>query len=610
MTPRAIATAALLLGALGSLALLGPVSAAGAAAAAAAAIGGRLPGAALLGPAAFAGLLAAAAWGGDRAEVLGVVLAALAAHRLGARPLLADRVPVLLATLCSLVAVSVRDDAGVVAPAVLAAATLPVAMSVGRLRWAGAAGLSAVGGGLALGLWLLAPRLVVHPDDDRTGFAEHVELGTMDRLLDDRTVVFRARVMPDAPAPTVWRGRALDTFDGRAWTVAEARTAVDVTGPRLLPPDAFVVEIEPVAPAEVLFTTGQVVDVRTDGPPLFTDGRGGFRAQGVRRWRLVSLPPLGVGARVAWDDTPGDLGAATALPGGLDARIRPLAHRLAGEGSDAERVARLADALRAGWSYTRTPRDRGDPAPLATFLFETRSGHCEYFAAALAVLARAEGIPSRVVNGYAGGELGPDGWTTVRASDAHAWVEVFVEGAWRAVDATPDGSATVAAPAAPPAPFLRWDLAPRWAERARTYDRDVQVRAVLAAARALQRGAGGVPWCGLSALAALGAGAVALAAWVGRRAVPRVLDPAPPRPHPVAAVHARARRELWRRGVRPPPALPPVEAARWARAASPGDDTDALLELAWLLYEARLGTEPAGARARARELLRRVRAGR
>jgi hypothetical protein len=77
--------------------------------------------------------------------------------------------------------------------------------------------------------------------------------------------------------------------------------------------------------------------------------------------------------------------------------------------------------------------------PLATFLFETQQGNCEYFASALAVMLRIIGIPSRVVNGYLGGEWNPYGeYFLVRQSDAHSWVEAHLPGVgWTTFDPTP-----------------------------------------------------------------------------------------------------------------------------------------------------------------------------
>ncbi len=84
-----------------------------------------------------------------------------------------------------------------------------------------------------------------------------------------------------------------------------------------------------------------------------------------------------------------------------------------------------------------------DPPRLAEnavdeFLFDTRSGFCEHYAAAFTIVMRAAGVPARIVTGYQGGEFNPlGGYLLVRQSDAHAWSEIWVAGrGWLRVDPT------------------------------------------------------------------------------------------------------------------------------------------------------------------------------
>jgi len=72
------------------------------------------------------------------------------------------------------------------------------------------------------------------------------------------------------------------------------------------------------------------------------------------------------------------------------------------------------------------------------FLFNSKRGYCEYYATAMAVLLRADGLPARVVNGYLPGARQPDGRFLSRESQAHAWVEVyFPKYGWIMFDPTP-----------------------------------------------------------------------------------------------------------------------------------------------------------------------------
>jgi transglutaminase-like putative cysteine protease len=80
---------------------------------------------------------------------------------------------------------------------------------------------------------------------------------------------------------------------------------------------------------------------------------------------------------------------------------------------------------------------------LLGFLQNTRTGDCEQFASAMAVLARDLGIPARVAVGFTAGTKvagKPNEWE-VRAGDAHAWPELYFEGAgWVRFEPTPAGA--------------------------------------------------------------------------------------------------------------------------------------------------------------------------
>jgi hypothetical protein len=87
--------------------------------------------------------------------------------------------------------------------------------------------------------------------------------------------------------------------------------------------------------------------------------------------------------------------------------------------------------------YTLTPPKLSDNS-VDDFLFDTKRGFCGHYASAFVALARAAGIPARVVTGYHGGTLNPYGdYWIVRQSDAHAWAEVWIAGqGWSRIDPT------------------------------------------------------------------------------------------------------------------------------------------------------------------------------
>src|SRR6185503_9205781 len=105
-----------------------------------------------------------------------------------------------------------------------------------------------------------------------------------------------------------------------------------------------------------------------------------------------------------------------------------------------EEAARRIERHFATFTYSlyreRRPPD-GETA-LGDFMTRTRTGHCEYFAAATALLLRAAGIPARYATGYAAEERsGLEGAYVVRSRHAHAWTRAWIGGRWIDLDTTP-----------------------------------------------------------------------------------------------------------------------------------------------------------------------------
>ncbi len=101
---------------------------------------------------------------------------------------------------------------------------------------------------------------------------------------------------------------------------------------------------------------------------------------------------------------------------------------------------RIRDYLQSECAYTLemiAPAEGQDPIEM--FLFDTKRGHCEYFASAMVALCQSAGIPARLVLGYVATDYSPfTEQYTVRESNAHAWVEVCIgQGRWITLDPSP-----------------------------------------------------------------------------------------------------------------------------------------------------------------------------
>jgi hypothetical protein len=93
------------------------------------------------------------------------------------------------------------------------------------------------------------------------------------------------------------------------------------------------------------------------------------------------------------------------------------------------------------FTYSLDVGQLNSSAALTQFLTTTRRGYCQQFAFAMAVLARLVRIPSRVAVGYTPGTYLSNGRWQVKTSDAHAWPELYFQGAgWLRFEPTPAGS--------------------------------------------------------------------------------------------------------------------------------------------------------------------------
>jgi transglutaminase-like putative cysteine protease len=106
----------------------------------------------------------------------------------------------------------------------------------------------------------------------------------------------------------------------------------------------------------------------------------------------------------------------------------------------AEEAVRRVERHLGGFSYSLY-RERAVPrgeTALGDFMTRTRSGHCEYFAAAATLLLRAGGIPARYATGYAVMEHSAlENAYVVRSRHGHAWTRAWVSGRWIDLDPTP-----------------------------------------------------------------------------------------------------------------------------------------------------------------------------
>src|SRR5580765_5760442 len=321
---------------------------------------------------------------------------------------------------------------------------------------------------LALPFFLIAPRTASSAlrrggkgVSGFIGFSDNVTLGQIGELKGNDEVFMHVRIdnlgaVP--PGGLRWRGVALDEFTGKAWKksrkAASFEDQKDDRGffkigttedrDRLTEQTFF---LEPVD-TPVLFGAPRILAVRAKLPFVRVDAEGALQTRPHDQERLAykvfsdTTEPSAATLRLDRLQYYVESARYLELPANMDPRIGSLAREVIRESGarNSYDAARAIEAhLRDNYGYTLDLK-AGGPDPLSDFIFNVKQGHCEYFATAMAVMLRTQGVATRVVNGFLPGEYNEAaGAFTVRQSDAHSWVEVYFpqSNAWVTFDPTP-----------------------------------------------------------------------------------------------------------------------------------------------------------------------------
>jgi hypothetical protein len=248
-----------------------------------------------------------------------------------------------------------------------------------------------------------------------------------------------------------WRVIALDWFtDDNAWGVNKAteHNASTLTEPDELPPSSAlhqqfdIKEIDPhwlpaaYRPVQINLNDARVVP---DSLTLLVDSAQPI-GQVVYDVQSAIPTPSEAMLRAAPLD-PKAMPDDIQLPRNFPQSVRTLAQQItAGEDSPFGRAVKLQDFFRkkGNFTYTLDTNLQDSTNSIVQFLFQQRRGFCEQFAASFAAMARSVGIPARVAVGYQPGTVGPDNLFHVTNRNAHAWPEVWIDGAgWIPFEPTP-----------------------------------------------------------------------------------------------------------------------------------------------------------------------------
>jgi transglutaminase-like putative cysteine protease len=287
------------------------------------------------------------------------------------------------------------------------------------------------------------------------GFSENVNFGSFGVFKLDPTVIMRVELDPIIPGPYYWRGMTLDYFDGTSWTstlMKMKRIVKKVEGEFVIKPSSGSpvtqkIMLEPID-SDIIFGLNRISSIkgifrRLEKDPassLFVWKKKSKRIQYIVKSNVYeTLPVKSIEIRY-WE-------RYMNTPDSLRGKIKTLTDTiLTAEGtehlSDLQKSKIIEKYLKNNYRYSLNVKPPDDHTnPLIYFLFQSKTGFCEYYATAMTLMLRSVGIPARVVTGFAGGELNTyGGYVIVRQSNAHSWVEALIDGSWRRFDPTPSVS--------------------------------------------------------------------------------------------------------------------------------------------------------------------------
>ncbi|MGB7650656.1 MAG: DUF3488 and transglutaminase-like domain-containing protein [Gallionella sp.] len=270
-----------------------------------------------------------------------------------------------------------------------------------------------------------------------SGLSERMEPGSLSKLTLSEAVAFRVTYTSQVPRQEqmYWRGPVLWSFDGRVWTTGASGFNSPAQFSETAQAIEYTVTLEPHNKKWLY-----ALDMPAALPPnaLMNDDFQVFNKDSiVARTRYVMRSNLSYRANL--EESPAQRQRGLQLPAQLNPHARQLAASWRAQSTNDAAI--VATALRyfnqEKFAYTLEPPLLGRDG-IDEFLFSTRQGFCEHYAAAFVYLMRAAGIPARVVTGYQGGEYNDIGnYFIVRQSDAHAWADVWLAGSgWVRVDPT------------------------------------------------------------------------------------------------------------------------------------------------------------------------------
>ena len=314
-----------------------------------------------------------------------------------------------------------------------------------------ALGLAAQSLPLVVLLFVVFPR--VHGDffrqftggnQGQTGMSDHLTPGSFSSLAQSNELAFRANIGEGRTVPAgelYWRGLVLEICEhAMSWRSFESTTTLPGTNKPL--PGRIEQQITLIPQGERwLFALDRPVEIRPSSSlhgTLFKNNV--LRSPNPVFNKVIYTVYSDPAPVLAQELSDQERRLYTHVPNDVSPRVAALARGWKQQSRTPDEVVQAARQFfrTGGFTYTLKPGRLPARDAIDHFLFTSRQGFCEHYAAAFSTLMRLAGVPARVVVGYQGGEYNRwGGHYTIRQSDSHAWSEVYIDGrGWQREDPT------------------------------------------------------------------------------------------------------------------------------------------------------------------------------
>jgi transglutaminase-like putative cysteine protease len=313
---------------------------------------------------------------------------------------------------------------------------------------------------IAVVLFIVMPRIgsifkvPLNSDVAKTGVSDSLTAGDIAKLNQDHSpamrVTFTSQTRP-ANAELYWRGVVLSDFDGTTWRRSEQQIKLLSRVKQAKLKQHVIENIEQSYQYQVMLE-------RTGNTWLYALNSAVIDNASVKQWQnyqftrsnaILNRYQYKVSSSASYADVEPlselDYQANTALSthllnaGEHNPKARAYAAQLVAQyGKPEQRINAILKKFSDDLVSTLSPGKSAKNSPVDDFLFTKKRGYCEHFASSTAYVLRAAKVPARVVAGYQGGQWSSDNnYLLVTQAEAHAWVEVWLEGkGWVRLDPT------------------------------------------------------------------------------------------------------------------------------------------------------------------------------